>query len=239
MLFKASPVVLRAMVVTVVVGVALWFYDPVSANPRNTLVINEEDVAVGQVLDTGVLVGEVCVMSNEMIEVEVDVSPDEPRAGISLHINENCQLVVQSKFRETGPEISASRVTASSSDPRYTASAKSWWEDFAGIELASTKVKFTYEETDDGFDFIGLVRKYCDKAPWWKTERCQVYSKSKTSSEIKATSEGTFAWKTGQWRHKQRPTYTARANGKGTARCWSSRHITGCTFDCEGSIDPN
>ncbi len=77
----------------------------------------------------------------------MDVSVNEPQAGISLQINEACELIVSGKFRETGAKGSVFMSSgASSSNDRYTAEAKSWWRDFAYIELATTVI-FTYEET--------------------------------------------------------------------------------------------
>ncbi len=209
------------------------------ATPPDALIVADEDVAVGQVLDVGELVGDTCVMTHEAVEVQVDVSVDEPKAGISLYISEDCELIVANKYRSIGPRISVFGGSGASSSNRYTATAKSWWRDFADIELAATTVIFTYEEISNGFEFVGLTRQYCNKKPWWRTVYCRFYTKSKNSSKIKATAEGKFKLATGQYLHRQRPTFTAREGGEGTASCWSSTHLRSLTFDCDGSLVPN
>ena len=74
MLFEIKPVALKAMVVAVVTDVALFPVLSVPSDPPNTLVIDEEDLAIGQALDGG-------IMSNDAIEVGVNVSVDEQRGG--------------------------------------------------------------------------------------------------------------------------------------------------------------
>ena len=77
MLFEIKPVALKAMVVAVVEGVALWSVHSVPADPPDTPVINANDVTIGQVLDVGRLDGNVCIVTNDATQVNVSLHIDD------------------------------------------------------------------------------------------------------------------------------------------------------------------
>ncbi len=242
MLFKLKTV---ATIATTAVVVLLLFNPAVSdeavfASPPDVLVLNEADVEVGQVIGTGVMEDDACVMNHEVIVVEVDISTDEPSAGITLGVNENCALFVVDKrrtFESVGP-VGGMFGASSGVDPRHRAFTKSEWSDLGQLDVAAVYIRYTYDEEDDGFSFVGSPREQCVKAGWWRTFSCRVYSKSEGSSSIKATGYGDFGFQvTGRYRHQQKATMTAKANGNGTARCWSSTNLSHLRFHYEGDID--
>ena len=65
MLFEIKPVALKAMVVTVVAGVALWSVHSVPADPSDMPLINDNDVTIGQVLNVGRVDGDICITTHE------------------------------------------------------------------------------------------------------------------------------------------------------------------------------
>ena len=95
MLFKNRTAVLMMTIAIIGTTTALVMHGtPADASPPDILVVNEDAVSTGQVLDTGALVSDECVMNYEQIEVVVEVSTDEPEAGIILRIDETCRLIV-------------------------------------------------------------------------------------------------------------------------------------------------
>ncbi len=163
------------------------------------LLIAERTVAVGEILDTGVRDGDKCVMNHGSLEVEVEVSVDEPSAEISFRLTDDCKLVVASKQRHASDAAShthRSIISADDSIQRYDAEeAKSEWSDAFAIDAAATFVRFTYDETNSGFSFYGSPEEECVKFGWWKTERCRMDSQSQSSSSIEATAYGRFSIK--------------------------------------------
>lgn len=198
-------------------------------------------MSVGQVLDTGEKSGDACVMTFAEIEVEVDVTTVEPRAGLALEIDDRCQLTVVESYRHPveldPPRALATQADSGDDPPRYKAMAKSEWSDLVQLDVAAVYVRYTYDEEDDGFSFVGSSTYQCVKAAWWQTHACRMDSKSASSSQIKATSYGKFSLKvTGRYRHSQKPTFTAKANGKGKATCWTSTNLSHLRFHCDGKL---
>ena len=240
MLFKFKTV---ATVATTAVAVLMLLINPavsddaVSALPPSVLEVDDSDVEVGQVVGTGSMEGDACVMDHEVVVVEVDVSANDSSAGITLGVNENCELYVVEKRRIVEP-VGNVLEASSGAAPRYKAFAKSEWSDLVQLDVAAVYIRYKYDEEDDGFSFVGSPREECVKAGWWRTFSCRVYSKSEGSSSIKATGYGDFGFQvTGRYRHQQKATMTARANGNGTIRCWSSTNLSHLRHHCDGDID--
>ena len=182
-------------------------------------------------------------MTYDEIEVVIDVSTDEPTAGVTLRIDEYCRLLVTSAYRDTDPvggvfdELRAAMGVSSSSHPRYAVWSRAWYEDFAGIHLAVTRLRYNYEERPGAFRFTFGPREYCHTVSWWNELECRISSQRKGSSSITATAYGRYRWHvTGWFNHKQKATFTARPDGRGTARCWTNTKIDRLTFDCDGGI---
>lgn len=246
MLFKARIAVLMMTIVVIGVITALVYGHPADASPPDILTINEEAVAVDQVLDTGIPDGDECIMNYDAVEIAVNLSLDEPNAGVALRLDDDCRLLVVSKYRNVGtakdvPGASGGKIGAfSSSYPRYAVWTRASYQDFAGIDLAVTRVRYNYEERPDEFLFTHGPYEYCHTVSWWKEEECRMDSQSEGSSSITATAYGRFSWHvTGSFRHKQKATFTAKSSGKGTARCWTNTKVSGLTFVCDGDIMPS
>ena len=243
MLFKFKTVAKVVTTASAGLAVLMLLFNPavsdeaLSASPPSVLEVDDADVEVGQVVGTGAMEGDACVMDHDVIVVEVDVSANDSSAGITLGINENCELYVVEKRRTVRP-VGNLFVASSGADPRYKAFAESEWSDLAQLDVAAVFIRYRYDEEDDGFSFVGSPREECVKAGWWRTFSCRVYSKSEGSSSIKATGYGDFGFQvTGRYRHQQKATMTARANGNGTFRCWSSTNLSHLRFHCDGDID--
>ncbi len=243
MLFKTRNAVLVATVVAVVMGVVLLSGHSASASPPDKLIVDQETVSVGQILDAGVRSEDGCTMNYDEIEVVIDVSLDEPTARVTLRIDENCKLLVVSTYRDTAPigvtldEPSGAMGALSFSHPRYAVWSRAWYEDFAGIHLAVTRLRYNYEERPGAFRFTFGPWEYCHTVSWWDELECSISNQREGSSSITATAYGRYRWHvTGWFNHKQKATFTARPDGRGAARCWTNTKIDLLTFHCDGGI---
>lgn len=241
MLFKVR---IAALVVTILVigaGITLVSGRTVEASLPDVLEIDHQDVLVGQILDTGVKSGNDCIMTYEAIEISVDVSINEPSAGVTLMVDDDCRLLVEAKYRdiETVLEIPQGATTSPNSNyPRYAVWARGSYRDFAGIDLATTRVQYNYEERPDEFLFTFDPYEYCHTVSWWNEEECRIDSQHEGSASISATAYGRYSWHvTGSFRHKQKATFTAESGGQGTAICWTNTQVSGLKFECDGDIN--
>ena len=181
-----------------------------------------------------------CAMAHESVEIAIDLSPEEPTAGISVLITDDCEMVVADKYTPVGPAGTTidGAVAMSSTYPRNAVWTRAAYRDFAGIDLATTRVQYNYEERSDEFVFTFGPIKYCHTVSWWEELERRIDTQYEGSASISATAHGEFAWHvTGSFLHQQKATFTAKSGGLGTGRCWTNTNVTGLTFHCDGDIN--
>lgn len=229
----------------------------------NHLIVEGDEIDAGDVLHVGVRSGDGCIAGPDSIEVVLNLSQEKPSERVALILNEACELVVDSvisRYEPVGVFTAYEMVGSPMSVPiayrgwnntgfndpnpqlsghfRYTGWTESEWNDFAGVDLAVTRVEFSYDALSTGLDLVGSISSRCRWAYWWSREICRKEGTRETASTIKSSTFGRFAWQgSGSFRHSQRATFTGYPNGRGSVRCWSSRQPgTGEKFKCEGDI---